>query len=84
MAFHIHQMMAVIVTDIGGGGLSDGDGGHINLNFPSALHWLNLSLYCLVALQYRILKHFMMLPRQPTQIRKVRSPSDWPYVSTAT
>ena len=42
MAFHIHQMMAVIATDIGGGGLSDGGGGHINLNFPSALHRLNV------------------------------------------
>ena len=72
MEFNIHQMMAVIATDIGGGGLSDGDGGHINLNFPSALHWLNLLLYWLVALQYRILEHFMMLPHQPTQIRSVR------------
>ena len=34
--------MAVIATDIGGGGLSDGGGGHINLNFPSALHRLNV------------------------------------------
>ena len=42
MAFHIHQMMAVIATDIGGGGLSDAGGGHINLNFPSALHRLNV------------------------------------------
>ena len=42
MAFHIHQMMAVIATDIGGGGLSDGSGGHINLNVPSALHRLNV------------------------------------------
>ena len=51
MEFNIHQMMAVIATDIEGGGLSDGSGGHINLNVPSVLHRPN------VLAVGRLLKH---------------------------
>ena len=42
MACQIHQLIAVIATDIGGSGLSDGGGCHIHLNLRSASHKLNV------------------------------------------